>query len=96
MLGGGTRLSVGAVLSIVIEKLTVSKASRGGIVYGKLGTRAMGVISGEKLGDGAIEAVYSVFCTTGSGVVEGVVVVCRCTWFSVRTRGSLRGRAASL
>ena len=67
---------MGAVLSIVTEKLTVSKASRGGIVYGKLGTRATGVISGEEIGDGTIEVVYSVSCTAGSGIVVVAVAVC--------------------
>lgn len=76
VLEGETGLSVSAVLSIVTEKLTVSKAHRGGIVYGRLSIRATGVISGEQIGDGTIEVVNSVSCTAGSGIVVVVVAVC--------------------
>lgn len=72
---GETGLSVAAVLFIVTEKLTVSKAYRGGIVYGRLGTRVTGVISGEEIGDETIEVVNSVSCTAASGIVVVAVAV---------------------
>ena len=106
-LEGGTGLSVGALPFIVMEKLTVSKASSGGSVCGRLGTRSMDRIFGEGVGDGTIEVASAVSCCTDpdmaavvSGCVSrsgttGLVALCQRTCSSVRTRGSLRGRVAS-
>lgn len=57
------------------NKLTVSKASRAGIVYSRLRTRVTGVISREEISDETIEVVNLVSCTAGSDIVVVVVAV---------------------
>lgn len=44
-------------------------------MYGRLGTRVTGVISGEEIGDETIEVVNSVSCTAASGIVVVAVAV---------------------
>lgn len=65
-------------------------------MYGRLCTRAMGVISEEDIGDGSIEVVHSVSCAADSDKVVVIVAVCFCTCSFMTTQGLLRRRAVSL
>ena len=75
MLEGETRLSIAIGLSIVTNKLIVLKVSRVEIMYSRLRTYIIGVISREEISNKIIEVINLVSYTTSLDIVIVVITI---------------------